>query len=371
MNTLSLARPTACSQTAAVELTTLSPADWDGFLGGFDDALHEQSAAFLQARWGAHRCAFFKVSQGGQVLGGAGVVLLKVPVIGGGLAIVKWGPVWRKAGEPADPARLEKVLSALKAELYGRRRLHLTVMPRAEPSWPGAAVEALERLGFRRGAKLPAPARYFVNVDQPLSGLRQSLSQKWRYNLKKAEKNAFSVRLTDADEGLAPFMALYEEMLARKGFSDHSAIATLPAFCQSAPAALQPIFVHVEHSGRLCASAVIHRCGDTAAYLYGATSDDALTLRAGYALHWAVAERLCADPAIKWYDLGGNDLDAGLHQFKSGFLGKTGVQMECPEDYHVSASLKAALVARAAFFLRRAKQQTDRLLSALKARIGR
>lgn len=371
MSSVALQTVQALPQDSAIELSEVCPSEWDALLGTFEDALHEQSSAFLKARWGAERCTFFKVVEGETTLGGAGVVLWKMPVIGSGLAIMKWGPVWRKPGETADPARLAAILTALREELCDRRGLHLTVMPRAEPFLTERTVETLVRLGFERGEKLPAPARYFVNVDQSLYDLRQSLSQKWRYNLKKSEKNPFSIHVTGAEEGLAPFMTLYKEMLSRKGFADHSAIATLPAFCKAAPATLQPMFVQVAHKGKLCAAGIIHHCGDTAAYLYGATSDDALSLRAGYALHWAVVAQLCADPKVKWYDLGGNDLDAGLHQFKSGFIGKTGALLECPEDHHFSAGIKAALIAKGIFGLRRAKQRSDRALSVIRSRIGR
>jgi hypothetical protein len=66
---------------------------------------------------------------------------------------------------------------------------------------------------------------------------------------------------------------------------------------------------------------VVAVCGDTAFYVFGATDDAALALNAGYALQWWIVEWLSTLP-VRWYDLGGEALDAGLRQFKKGLVGK-------------------------------------------------
>lgn len=346
---------------AAVQLQFLTASEWESFAAGFDDVFHEQTATFNRARWSAERCEFVSVSHGGKPIGGAAVIVIRAPLVKTGLAILKWGPLWRRSEEPANPAHFAMTLNAIRAEYTENRDFHLTIMPRGDAHASPDMISTLARQGFAKGDALPAPTRYLVNVSQSESALRASLSQKWRYNLKKAEKNGFVINVVRDSSGLDTFMGLYTQMLRRKGFSDHSAIQTLPSFFQTGISAFRPEFVFAYHSNELCAAAVIDRSGDCAGYLYGATSDDSLQLRAGYALHWAVARSLCEDPKVNWYDLGGNDLDKGLHQFKTGFVGKTGLEVECPEAYHRSNNWRATMLGTAVFAARRYKQSLDQL----------
>ncbi|WP_350333623.1 lipid II:glycine glycyltransferase FemX [Coralliovum pocilloporae] len=356
-----------------VRLEHLSATDWDDLVGEFDDIFHEQIAMFNLLRWGEKRCEFIQVRRNEQIIGGACIIVLTVPMLNAGLAILKWGPVWRRQGEEADPKNLELILQAVKQEYAVERKLYLTVMPRADADYQEITPKTLNMLGFRRGKKLPAPARYLVKTGQTDDELRKSLSQKWRYNLKKAEKNNFSHKILPSSEGIEPFMELYEIMLERKGFSDHSAIYTLRDYVAKAPAHLQPKFVFTYYEGEACAAGVIDVSGECAIYLYGATNDRALGLRAGYAMHWEVVKMLCADPKSKWYDLGGNDLDNGLHQFKSGFVGKTGVQCDCPESYHYGKAPLSCLIGKSVFAAREAKHALSQLqnrIPQLKSRLG-
>ena len=129
-----------------------------------------------------------------------------------------------------------------------------------------------------------------------------------------------------------------------------------------------PMVVMVRHEGRDTASAVIDTSGERGVYLYGATDGRALPLKAGYALHWWIAEHLCALPQIKWYDLGGSDGDKGLHQFKKGFVGKQGVIQVTPADHHASATLRGLFAGNMIFALRNAKRVFENLSHGLRVR---
>ncbi|WP_295317716.1 GNAT family N-acetyltransferase, partial [Roseobacter sp.] len=247
-------------------------------------------------------------------------------------------------------------LAGLWSEYVEKRGFWLTIMPGADPVWSAETANILDRLGFHQGASLAAPERYLVNVDLSAEMLRRSLDQKWRYNLKRAEKNAFEITILEAGDGLDRFMALYDRMLQRKDFNDGSAIWTLPDILATRTAELLPMVVMVRHEGRDTAGAIVDTSGERAVYLYGATDDRALPLKAGYALHWWIAERLCAMPGVKWYDLGGDQGDQGLRQFKKGFVGKEGVIAVMPAERHASASLKGWIAGRTVYGLRGAQQ---------------
>ena len=51
----------------------------------------------------------------------------------------------------------------------------------------------------------------------------------------------------------------------------------------------------------------VFKAGDTAVYLFGATNDAALPLRAGYFMHWRIIGWLRESTNARWYDLGGTD----------------------------------------------------------------
>src|SRR5262249_15452699 len=97
---------------------------------------------------------------------------------------------------------------------------------------------------------------------------------------------------------------------------------------------------------------LIFAAGDTAIYLYGATSDEALPLRAGYFMHWQIVCWLKAQTRARWYDLGGSDGFHGLHQFKKGMVGKAGAIVPLPPMLHFATRRLPLILGTSAFALR-------------------
>ena len=363
-------RTDAGREQTGVELNVVHGRVWDRHAAGFCDVVQEQTSRFTGARWGAGRREAVTVTRNGEIIGGAVVVLFRVPGSERGLAIVKWGPLWRRPGQAADPRNLERIVSAIKREYVDRRGCFLSVMPHADPDHGEAVVGVLKRLGFKDGgAQFIHPDRYLVNVGIAANDLRKSLDQKWRYNLKKAEKNDFTAEFADPEDGLERFMALYGQMLDRKQFQDFSAIKTLPDLMRSRIEAHRPQIVLVHHDGAPTAGAVIDTSGERAVYLYGATDRRALPLKAGYVMHWWIAEWLCKQPQIRWYDLGGSDGEGGLHQFKKGFVGKAGEIIETPPVQNLSADFVSDLIGRSIFAARDIKSAGVKALHGIKDRL--
>jgi len=250
--------------------------------------------------------------ESGEIIGGAAIVVKSVPVFDRGVAFVKWGPVWRKTGQPANSDNLVKILNILVEEYCDRRKMHLTIMPPADPGYSAIYCKVLDDLGFKNGGNLVSPERYLVNTSLSSDDLFASLSQKWRYNTRKSRKNDMEIDFAPVEEGMEALQDLYWQMTARKSFLDSSPFKSLPDLMKTGSDAIRPKIVLVHHEGTVTAGGVFQIAGDRATYLFGATDDRALKLNAGYAMHWWIAERLCAEENIKWYDLGGNDQDAGL-----------------------------------------------------------
>lgn len=343
---------------------------WDHLAAGFVDVNQEQTHCFSAARWGAGRIEHAVVRKGADVLGGAVVIVLPIPGTGSSMSLIKWGPLWRRPGMPANANRLRAVLTALKDEYANRRRHYLSIHPHADPVCGQMTEEILQDLDFSASWSLSDPDRYLVNVALTPEELKKSLSQKWRYNLKKSQANDLEISLVNSDEGLTRFMNLYREMLDRKRFFDSSAIDTLPALMRAKTASFRPEVVIVSHQGEPTAGAVIDVSGERAVYLYGATDERALGLKAGYAMHWWIAERLCNNPDIRWYDLGGKDGDSGLHQFKKGFVGKQGKILPTPPSFEYAPSLWARTLGRTVYAVRDAKAGVEHAIYRTRQMLG-
>ena len=259
------------------------------------------------------------------------------------------------------------MIDALVAEYAVKRRLMLSVLPRASLSPFNAEYDHLVHRGFSRGSELGYPNRYIVNLRLSDAEQKKSFLQKWRYHLNKSEKAGLSFEYADASR-LPEFSALYEKMLDRKKFADHSAYETVPALMAMSNDRLRPELFFVRHLGEVIAGAIIFKAGDRAVYLYGATNDRALPLRAGYFMHWNIIRWLRDNTPAKWYDLGGTDGFQGLHQFKKGMVGEAGVIQPVPPVANYAAHWWPRFAGTSAFvgrdFAQRALQRIDWLRAA-------
>ena len=154
-------------------------------------------------------------------------------------------------------------------------------------------------------------------------------------------------------------------MLDRKRFADHSAYDTVHELMKIENEALRPELFFVRHTGEVIAGAIIFKAGDRAVYLYGATNDRALPLRAGYFMHWHIIRWLRDNTRARWYDLGGTDGFHGLHQFKKGMVGDKGVIQPVPPVANYASHWWPRFAGNAAFFGRDTAQKLKRALDAM------
>jgi hypothetical protein len=255
----------------------------------------------------------------------------------GALAVSKWGPMLAKTDHPQKLDIYAGMIDALVAEYATKRKLMLSVLPWASLSPFNAEYDHLVHRGFSRGLELGFPNRYIVNLRLSDAEQRKSFAQKWRYHLNKAEKERLVFEAAPASD-LPRFQRLYAKMTERKKFPDYSAYQTLPHLFAEYPDALKPRLFFVTKDGEDVAGAVIFTAGKTAIYLYGATSDVALPLRAGYLMHARIISWLRDHSRAAWYDLGGSDGFSGLHQFKKGMVGQAGAITAVPPIAHFAAS---------------------------------
>lgn len=337
-------------------LRSLSGKQWDNAITGFKDVIHEQTHAFNEPRWRDEQLERLAVFDGETMLGGAIVRKVRIPFTRKKLAMVRWGPVWRRFGKTDDLAVMRVVYASLARELSDQQGCFVLFIPRADPEFSVQELAILEELGFKPSHATTSPERYFVNVDQDIEHMRSSLSQKWRYNLKKSEKNGLEASFVSGEQGLNEFFDLYSNMVNRKRFFETSPIDTLHHLMGVEHESLRPEILIVRKDGEPIAGAVLDCSGDQAMYLYGATNKKALELKAGYFMQWEILKHFSGIDRIRWYALGGGTSEScSLHQFKRGLVGKTGVVCDAPCYHHLASSHSTELLGRLAVSLQLTK----------------
>jgi hypothetical protein len=341
------------ANAAAVRLQTriVDGPEWDRTIASFDEVCQEQMHAFAVTRWPSVKQEPMLFLLDGEIVGGALIMVQSLPFGLARIAVSKWAPMLKDASRPDAAAVHAGMVEAMIATYATGRRQMLSVLPRASISAVNREYERLVARGFKRGSELGYPDRYIVNLRLDDAAQRKSFHQTWRRQLNKAEKAGLAFEHA-GPERIAEFDRLYAAMTGRKQFTDHSAYETVPALMAMDVPALRPELFFVRHEGELVAGALIFKAGDRAVYLYGATNDKALPLRAGYFMHWHIIAWLRDNTSATWYDLGGTDGFQGLHQFKKGMVGDAGVIRPVPPVANYADHRLALLLGTGAFAAR-------------------
>ena len=333
---------------------TAKPVGLDAFdplIADFDGAVLEMTELFARHRWPDTTLEAWAYYQGTQAVAAALVMLKSFPLNAGKLAVVKWGPILKDANAPDREDIYQKAVSHLQQTYSDAPGTMLSIMAHAECDPPLRAAEHLVAAGFKPGSQLLFPARYVVKVRLSDADQRKSFAQKWRYHLNKSEKEGLEFEVAGTDQ-FPRFAKLYEAMTDRKKFPDFSAYDTLHHLMDWNVPALRPQLFFVTLNGEDVAGAVIFKAGRTAVYMYGATNDKALPLRAGYLMHARIISWLRDNTRTEWYDLGGTDGFHGLHQFKKGMVGTAGRMADVPPITNYAGSTRGWLVGQAAYTAR-------------------
>lgn len=329
---------------------SISSAEFDAIAVQFDDLCIDQIATYkTQEQPG--RTSLFLSYQDGHVVGGAIVVIYALPFVGRGVANVRFGPFWRRNKTLPCADNYAAIVRQMVQEYSDRRGLMLTILPRPHPYFGQAESNALQANGFEERSAPARSKRFFVDLTLSEQLQRQSLNQKWRYNLVKSEKAGLKITQEDGPEADAAFAQIHDRMLARKKTKLADRLDIVPALRASAETALRPRTFLARKGDVVVAGAIVLGLGDTAYYLYGATGCSGLDSRAGYALQWHIVKQLGTE-RFQYYDLGGSSCNDGLRQFKSGLSGRAGLEVEVPDEYDYSNNSVGALFGRSVHMLR-------------------
>ncbi|MEM8878740.1 MAG: GNAT family N-acetyltransferase [Pseudomonadota bacterium] len=326
--------------------TTIIPADqWDQLALRFVDVVHEQTQCFNGGRWSEDQIERLAFWQDDELAAAAVLRKMSVPGTGVRITVLRWGPLWRPTGRPVRVETLAEVYDSLAQRYAADSRDFLLLMSRTDPAANDDAPNALSARGYEPLVGPGSKPRYFVDVSLDPDTLRASLAQKWRYNLKKSEKNGLEIEILEGEAAFQRFRAMHQAMVQRKGIHETGPIDTLADILAAPQDELRPLVFIVSHQGEAVAGAVVDTSGEQANYLYGATTDRALPLKAGYFMQWKIVEHLSALPQSQWYGLGGgSSATCSLHQFKRGLVGKAGLTIDEPDAFYRAGSTYAALI---------------------------
>lgn len=260
---------------------------------------------------------------GQEIIGMADVRIKRLPVIGGGIAYVRGGPLVRR-GRKDDLERFTDSLAALRRAYVDERRLVLRILAPIGPErWNCKLAERMRLCGF-----VPTTARrtyrtILLDLGQPLERIRANLSQRWRRQLSKAARMDMQVYVATDDAAFATFSDIYEDMLERKRFQVDLDARFYADLQSRIPDEEKFSLVMARHRGRTVAGVVVSVLGDTAVFVLGASNVEGRDARAAFVLHWYVVE-MAKERRMRFYDLGGIDpaVNQGVATFKMGMGGE-------------------------------------------------
>ena len=356
------AAPLAAGYSARVE--RLGADAWHALVGRFDDLNLYQTLPYACCRWPRSEVSHLVLTRDEDVIAAVQVRIAPVPLLGG-IAYVRWGPLWRLRGRSPDLAALGQILRAIRLEYAVRRGLVVRLLPR-EVECAEVRQVYLEE-GFR--PRLSGDTTLIVDVTPPLEALRAGLDPRWRSSLKHSQRAAL-VFTEGTDPALFDrFAPIHAEMVGRKRLLDVGEVEVHRRIQELLPPEWRMRVVLCSEDGRTdVAGAISSALGDTGLAILWATNPRGRDLKGAFALQWRVLDWLKAQ-GCRRYDLGGVDKAAnpGGHRFKSGLSGRNGREARFIGAFEASARPVLPFLLSAAITVRTASR---RLRGALRSALA-
>jgi lipid II:glycine glycyltransferase (peptidoglycan interpeptide bridge formation enzyme) len=311
-----------------VQIDRIGPNDWSEILPRFDDATIYQTWSYGSVRWGQDHLSHVVLKRDGEVVGAAQARIIKIPILGAGIAYIPFGPLWRLHGRQKDLGSFQQVVRALYNEYVLKQGLLLRVIPNEINDDADMIHSILQEEGLVWRESIPSYRTFLIDLSLPSEQLRKSLDQKWRNCLNRAGKNGLRVVEGFDDNLYNLFSNIYEEMHERKKFFEFVDINKMRAVQKDLQDHFKMTIMLCEFEAEPVSAVVCTAIGDTGIYLLGATNDKGRTLQASYLVQWRVIEWLKAR-GCRWYDLGGIDPEKnpGTYHFKAGLSGRLGKEV--------------------------------------------
>jgi peptidoglycan pentaglycine glycine transferase (the first glycine) len=317
----------------AVQVTDRS--QWDAALAALPQShvLQTWEWGDFKGRWGWQPTRLL-FEEEGRLLAAAQVLRRQLPRTPLSVAYVPKGP----ALDYSDPSLLVQVLSALEQEAKRQRSLFVKIDPdvwlgfsdKDSPLLPEVATlqATLAERGWRRSTEqIQFKNTVILDLTLDVNGLLARMKVKTRYNIRLAKRRGVRVRPGDETD-LKAFYDLYAETSQRDGFLIRPMAYYLDVWGQFLRVG-RAHFLLAEVAGEPVAGLILFHFGQTAWYMYGASSNQHRNLMPNHLLQWE-AIRLAKQKGCTQYDMWGapdcfdeSDPMWGVYRFKTGFGGET------------------------------------------------
>jgi len=254
-----------------------------------------------------------------------------------------WGILYATKGPALDYGDSELVLRVLSdLEAYGRRRGAIALKIDPDINLPGV-VEALVQRGWRYSAEqIQFRNTALLDISPSEDELLAAMKSKTRYNTRLAVRRGVQVRAGGVED-----IPLFYEMYAETGRRDRFTIREYGYYQDAWQTFLESGLGHMllaEVEGQAVAGLILFRFGETAWYMYGASTAEHRNTMPNHALQWA-AICWCKEAGCAVYDMWGapdvldeRDPMWGVWRFKEG-LGARFVPHIGAYDYPASKLL--------------------------------
>jgi lipid II:glycine glycyltransferase (peptidoglycan interpeptide bridge formation enzyme) len=307
-----------------VQVDSFDSETWHKALQSFRDANIYNTWHYEIAVHPKSRVSRILLTKSGSLVGAVQARIIRVPVLGRGLAFIRWGPMWKVRGKPLNPDNLRSGLKAIFEEYAVRRRLLVRVIPVLYED-DGRELECvfLEQ-GFRR-VQTHSPRRTVImDLTPSMDGIRDNLHVKWRAHLKRASKKGQHVTWGQSDELFSLFKTVYMGMRERKGFVSFTDFEAFHKLQRHLPAREKLLVVLCGTGSEYYSGAIVSALGEVGLYLFGATNGRGLKNNGSYPVQWRVIEWL-KEQGCSGYDLNGinPEVNPTTYEYKSRLAGKT------------------------------------------------
>jgi len=330
-----------------VKTDTIDKEIWSRILLEFDDANIYQTWSYGAVRWGEKNLSHLLLKKGGEIVAAAQSRIVKLPVLPGGIAYVRWGGMWQRKGRPKDPDVFRRMILALKQEYAERRGLFLRMLPNIMDKDATEMIHILQEEGFERRTPPEGGRTLYIDLRHSMEELRAGMKRGWRKQLNRAERNGLELVEASDEKLFEIFAEAYREMHNRKGFTEYVDIDEFRQMQQDLDDALKMKIIACQSNGDLHAAFIFSTLGNMGLALLGATSNKGLKSGGLHFLMWKSIEWL-KNRGYQWYDLGGYNPERvpGTAYFKSGLAGKTGTDAKPIGQFDICRSRISTLAVR-------------------------
>src|SRR5438128_2526417 len=98
----------------AVEVDAIQREQWYSVISNFEDCNIYQTWSYESARAKSNEISHLLLRKNETVVAAAQAKILRVPLLGFGVAYVRWGPLWKLRGELSQLDVLRQVLRAMR-----------------------------------------------------------------------------------------------------------------------------------------------------------------------------------------------------------------------------------------------------------------